>query len=84
MLVIESLISSRERLTHHDCAREPPIIDAKLDLELALTTTKILKSHNALYLNAAATKTAPRLSLLVSHPNHVGFAVNVIPAEKSF
>ena len=60
VFVIKRLVSFRERLAHHDVAREPPIIDAKLDLELALTATSSSPTI-AYYLNDAAIKTAPRL-----------------------
>ena len=53
----------RERLTHHVVAREPPIIDEKLNLELVLTAEP-LNPITIRYLNIAAIKTAPRLPLL--------------------
>jgi hypothetical protein len=59
MFVMRSLITFKERMTDHDVAREPPITEAKLDFELALTATS--KSTISHYLNKAATKTAPRL-----------------------
>jgi hypothetical protein len=64
MFVTRSLISFGERMTDHDVAREPPIIEAKLDFELALTATS--RSTIAHYLNNPAAKTAPRLPSSVS------------------
>ena len=55
----------RERWADHDWAREPPIIDAQLGLDL-VQTARSSNPKIACYLNIAARKTAPRLLSLVS------------------